>query len=179
MEKLAQYRRIMLIGPPGSGKTTMAKKIHQALGLPLYHLDKVVFLENWQVRPELEYLNIMNSFLMASEWIIDGNLINYIPYRYQYATHCIYFNIPRLFCYWRIIKRRFQQNKNFSDRAPGCKNIMSWYLIRYTWLFHRRVHQKLKLLQAKHPSTVLIEISNQHELNQVLRDILADHIQNI
>ena len=34
-------KRIMVIGCPGSGKTTFAEKLHKNRGLPLYYLDAI------------------------------------------------------------------------------------------------------------------------------------------
>lgn len=32
-------KKIMVIGCPGSGKSTFSKALHKAIGLPLFHLD--------------------------------------------------------------------------------------------------------------------------------------------
>ena len=34
-------KRVIVIGCPGSGKTTFAEKLHKNTGLPLYYLDAI------------------------------------------------------------------------------------------------------------------------------------------
>ena len=34
-------KRVIVIGCPGSGKTTFAEKLHKNTGLPLFHLDAI------------------------------------------------------------------------------------------------------------------------------------------
>lgn len=34
-------QRIMVIGCPCSGKSTLSNKLHNNLGIPLYHLDEI------------------------------------------------------------------------------------------------------------------------------------------
>lgn len=36
-------KKIIVIGCPGSGKSTFSKKLHAITGLPLFHLDNI----NW------------------------------------------------------------------------------------------------------------------------------------
>jgi adenylate kinase family enzyme/RimJ/RimL family protein N-acetyltransferase len=161
--------KIMIIGRPGSGKSTTAKKLHQFLKIPLYHLDKFFFLANWQARSEAEFLKIKSNFLHQPEWIIDGNATKSFELRYQYATHCLYFNFPRYLCYWRIIKRLFNKDMAIDDRALGCKETIRWYLVQYTWSFEARVADKLKKLKEKYPQTIFIELKNQKELITFLK----------
>ena len=40
-------KKIMIIGCCGSGKTTLAKKLSNKLNLPLIHLDKLNWRDNW------------------------------------------------------------------------------------------------------------------------------------
>ncbi len=164
--------KIMLIGRPGSGKSTTAKKLHQLLKIPLFHLDKFFFLEHWEKRPTKEFLKIKASFIAKPQWIIDGNATKSLEHRYQHASHCLYFNYPRYLCYWRMIKRLWNKDLSIDDRAPGCKERISWSLIPYTWTFEKqkRVADKLKILQEKYPQTLFIEIKNQKELNACLHD---------
>lgn len=45
--QLPDFNKIMVFGLPGSGKSTFATKLAQFLNLPIYHLDKHFYVENW------------------------------------------------------------------------------------------------------------------------------------
>ncbi|WP_202943300.1 P-loop NTPase family protein [Candidatus Amoebophilus asiaticus] len=67
--------RIMIFGRPGSDKPTFALTLHQATGIPLYHLDKYFYTINWVERDYAEFLTIQQSLIDTKSWIIDGILM--------------------------------------------------------------------------------------------------------
>ena len=44
-------QRVLVIGGNGCGKTTLAVQLAQKLGLPLTHLDRLYWQDNWQPVP--------------------------------------------------------------------------------------------------------------------------------
>ena len=87
--------RIMIFGCPGSGKSTFALTLHQAAGIPLYHLDKYFYTTNWFERDYAEFLAIQQSLIDTKSWIIDGNCLKSLAMRYKKADLILYFNYPR------------------------------------------------------------------------------------
>ena len=47
-------KRIMVVGCPGSGKSTVAIRIAQKLDLPVVHLDQIHYAPGWQERTKAE-----------------------------------------------------------------------------------------------------------------------------
>src|SRR6185436_13818444 len=43
-------RRVLVIGPPGAGKSTLATRLAAKLGLPVHHLDLHHWMPGWQYR---------------------------------------------------------------------------------------------------------------------------------
>jgi len=43
--------RIAVIGSPGAGKSTLARKLGQALGLEVHHLDRLYWQPGWVETP--------------------------------------------------------------------------------------------------------------------------------
>ena len=46
-------QRILIIGCSGSGKSTLARQLAERLSLPLTHLDRLFWLEGWQMRERM------------------------------------------------------------------------------------------------------------------------------
>ena len=92
--------------------------------------------------------------------------------RYQRAEVCLYFNYPRLICYYRVFKRRFKKKREIVDRGPGCSEIIKWHLLSYMWSFENRVADQITELRAKYPQVKFIEIKNDKSLASVEKQLL-------
>jgi adenylate kinase family enzyme len=168
-------RKVMIFGRPGSGKSTFALELHKALAIPLYHLDKYFFEENWKERNYQEFLQIQQSIVDKEAWIIDGNCIKSLAMRYSKADLVLYFNYPRWLCYFRIIKRLFYKNQAIDDRAPNCHETIRFSLLKYMWSFETRVKAQIEELKTTYPNVDLLEIRNNQELN-IFKSKLMNHI---
>jgi len=53
-------KKIMIFGRPGSGKSTFALDLQKMLNIPLRHLGKYFFRDNWVERDYDEFLEKQN-----------------------------------------------------------------------------------------------------------------------
>jgi len=166
------YSRICIFGRPGSGKSTAAQIIAQRTGLPLYHLDKYFYVDNWVERDYQEFLTMQYDIVNQERWIIDGNSLMSLEMRYARAEICLYFNYSRWVCLWRLMKRYFFKNTNIDDRAQNCPEVLRWRFIRYMWCYEsRRNYRLISLiadLKTRYPNVEFIEIRNDKELESFL-----------
>lgn len=160
-------QRIMIFGRPGSGKSTFAFWLHRKTGIPLHHLDRHFYVENWVERKNEEFLAIQRDIVERDAWIVDGNSIRSLEMRYARADVCLYFNYPKLICLWRILKRMFHRDGAIDDRAEGCKEGVTWKLVRYMWTFEKRVRDQIRELRQKYPGVKFIEIQDDEALRQL------------
>ena len=166
--------RIMIFGRSGSGKSTFAHHLSQKLNLPLFHLDKYFYLAGWVERNYDEFLKIQQDLVDKESWMIDGNSTKSLEMRYSRADIVIYFNYSKLKCLYRIFKRLFFKDKDIDDRTPGCKEQVSFGLIRYMWTFEKRVKNKIKYLQDKYSHVKFIEVNNDLELAKLKKEIFNE-----
>lgn len=160
-------QRIMIFGRPGSGKSTFALAVHQHTGLPLYHLDRYFFKENWQERPQEEFLCWQQEMVIKPQWIMDGNSIHSLEMRYQRSDLVVYFNFPKWLCLIRLFKRRFFKDLAIQDRAVDCPEILRWRFIRYMWTFEKRVSSPLRTCQQRYPHIPFIELRSSHDVKKL------------
>ena len=66
-------RKIIVVGSPGAGKSTFARRLRDATGLPLYYLDMLWHKPDKTNISREEFDARLNRIVQKDEWIIDGN----------------------------------------------------------------------------------------------------------
>ena len=74
-------KKVIVIGCPGSGKTTFAEKLSMVTSLPLYYLDAIWHKPDRTHIPREEFDTRMRENFAEDEWIIDGNYSRTIEMR--------------------------------------------------------------------------------------------------
>jgi adenylate kinase family enzyme len=162
-------KRIMLFGPPGSGKSTFAIDLSSRLQIPLHHLDKYFFVEKWNKREYSDFLRILDELVSEESWIIDGNCMRSLETRFARADTAIYFRFPLHMCLWRILIRRFQTHRPIDDRAEGCDEAIHWNLIWYLIRYKRKYKNMIASLHKKYPHVNLLIFTTDEEAQEFLR----------
>ncbi len=87
-------KRILVIGSPGSGKSTFSRKLRDRTGLPLYYLDMLFHNPDRTTVSRVEFDERLSQILDLEEWIIDGNYQRTLPMRFEKCTHIFLFDLP-------------------------------------------------------------------------------------
>lgn len=69
----ALLKKVLVIGCPGSGKSTFARALGKITGLPVIHLDRLNWREDATNVPREVFLARLEEALRGESWIIDGN----------------------------------------------------------------------------------------------------------
>lgn len=65
--------KIMILGSPGAGKSTFARRLRAATNLPLYYLDMLWHKPDQTNVSREEFDRQLNEIVKKDRWIIDGN----------------------------------------------------------------------------------------------------------
>ena len=102
-------KKIIVIGCPGSGKSTFARALHETTGIPLYHLDMMYWNADKTTVEKDIFLNRLAEALRGEEWIIDGNYASTMEIRLAACDTVIFLDYPTELCLEGIRKRRGKQ----------------------------------------------------------------------
>src|SRR5215831_5031294 len=67
-----RMKRVAVFGNAGGGKSTIARRLAELTGLPLYVVDMMQFRAGGVKVPQDEFLQAHADLLRRDEWIIDG-----------------------------------------------------------------------------------------------------------
>ena len=87
-------KRVLIIGCPGSGKSTFARELHRITLLPLYHLDMMYWNADRTTVPKELFLDRLARALDMNVWIIDGNYSSTMEHRMQMADTVFFLDLP-------------------------------------------------------------------------------------
>ena len=91
-------KRVIIIGCPGSGKSTFARKLQLVTGLPLHHLDLIYWKSDRTIVPREEFLEKLHQIMAQEQWIIDGNYASTMEMRMQVCVTVIFLDYPPELC---------------------------------------------------------------------------------
>ncbi len=88
----------LIIGSPGAGKSTFARRLAELTGLPLVHLDMIYHRPDRTTISREEFDARLMDVLSGVDCIIDGNYRRTIHLRLEYAERVFLFDLPTEVC---------------------------------------------------------------------------------
>jgi len=155
-------RRICILGPSNSGKSTLADAIARKRGLPAIHLDQLHHQPgtNWQPRPADEFATLHDTAILGDAWVMDGNYSRCLPQRLQRATGLILLDISTPLSLFRYARRCLSGGARPGGLEGACDSI-KWEMIhhiavvtppnrrRYAEIYPRIPLPKVRLASAR------------------------------
>ena len=86
-------KKVVLNGPGGPGKSTLARQLGNKLKLNVYHLDTLFWKPNWVGVSKNEQREIQIELMKKEEWIIDGNYGGTMDIRLNAADTIIFLDV--------------------------------------------------------------------------------------
>ena len=99
-------KKIMIIGCPGSGKSTLSRALHEKTGIPLYHLDRMFWNADRTTVEKQVFMERLKNAMEQDEWIIDGNYGSTIELRLAACDTVFFLDYPVEVCLQGIRQRR-------------------------------------------------------------------------
>ena len=162
-------KKILIVGRPGSGKTTLAVKLANKLNLPLVHLDKIFWKPGWVESSREEFDARLLAELEKPAWIIDGNYARTLPVRLEKCDTVIYLDFSRLACIWGVLKRVITTYGTVRpDMAEGCPERFDWEFLKWVWNFQARNREKMQAQLRQVPPENLIVLGNRRAVKKFL-----------
>jgi len=83
-------QKIIVLGCPGSGKSTLSEKLRDVTGLPLFHLDAIWWNPDKSHISREEFDQKLDEILQTNKWVIDGDYSRTYEIRFQSCDTVIF-----------------------------------------------------------------------------------------
>ena len=98
-------KRVVVLGQPGSGKSTFCRRLSRITGIEYVELDSVRYDEKFEVTSRERWISDTEKLVAGDSWILDGVYPASLNERLLRADTVIVLQPSRLKCVWRWIRR--------------------------------------------------------------------------
>lgn len=91
-------KKVIIIGCPGAGKSTFARKLKDRTGLPLFYLDMIWHKADGTNISRDEFDGKIKEIMKKEQWILDGNYIRTLEMRLKECDTVFLLDYPLELC---------------------------------------------------------------------------------
>ncbi len=147
MEKKSISDRILILGCPGSGKSTFARALAARTGLPLVHLDNIWWRADGTHVPREEFDRALETLLRGEQWIMDGDYSRTYEVRIRAADTVVFLDYPEDVCMDGIRARVGQPRPDM----PWAETVLDPELVAQVQSYARDNRPQVLALLQKYP----------------------------
>ena len=160
-------KRIMIIGCPGSGKSTFARSLTEKTGLPLHYLDMMYWNPDRTTKPKEEFRAALRETVALPEWIIDGNYGSTLELRMEACDTVIFRDYPPEVCLSGIEERRGKPRADM----PWVETEPDLEFIEFVRKYNEESRPRVIELLEKYKEKNIIIFKSRQESEDFLRSL--------
>lgn len=92
------FKKAIVIGCPGAGKSTFSRQLRDRTGLPLYYLDIINHKPDRTTVSREEFDRRLAEIMSSDRWIIDGNYNRTLEMRFEKCDAVFLLDFPTEIC---------------------------------------------------------------------------------
>jgi adenylate kinase family enzyme len=145
--------RIIVVGPPGAGKSTLAASIATALGYPHVELDSLWWDEAWTEAGPDRFRERLASRL-GTAWVVDGNYFDNGSREHIWpsADTVVWLDLPRRITFsrvvWRSANRVVRRTELWNGNRETVRDVVARdSVLWFSWRAHPDYGRRYEVVQ--------------------------------
>lgn len=148
--------RISVVGNSGAGKTTLARRLAEAMGIPHLELDSVFHQPDWRPLDAESFRQRVAAFTAGPSWVVDGNYGAVRDIVWDRADTVVWLDPPRRRVMrqviWRTLRRMATRAELWNGNREPWSNLVRLKpeesIIAWAWTRHRVYRDRYLAAQA-------------------------------
>ena len=171
--------RVVVIGTSCSGKTTLARRVAEAVGSTHVELDAIHWGPGWTEMPIDEFREAVLCGIDRERWVVDGNYGKVRDIIWSEATDVIWLNYSFPVVFGRALARTlrriftrqtlYNQNRESFRNAFLSRDSILWWII--TTFRHRRREYRALFDADAFPHLNLTELRRPRDAERLVRGL--------
>lgn len=164
----APPRRILVAGASGAGKTTLARRIAAAAGLPFQEIDALFHGPGWTPRPD--FLDDVERFTAQAGWVIEWQYPAAQPLLAERGELLVFLDYSR----WRVmrqvtrrtVRRRLRRELLWNGNLEAPLHTIfadPEHIIRWAWRTHGTRAALVADAAARNPGLEVVRFRHPRE----------------
>lgn len=164
-------KRVMIVGGPGSGKSTLGRLLGERTGLPVFHMDHIHWMPGWVERGKDEKDRLTRAVHGQDRWIFEGGHSRTYDERVARADTFVWLDIPLWRRLWRVVRRSVVHHGTTRPDLPdGCPEKLDRETLNFLAFIWRTRHSaRVKLQAIADDPPVHLTVYRLHNMRDVRR----------
>lgn len=178
MNSTLPYRKWVVVGTTSSGKSTLAWRMSERLGLDFVELDAIHWQANWTPILLEEFRARVETATRSQSWVVAGNYHVVRDLIWPRAEAVVWLDYPLPVVFWRLLKRTIRRGWTQEELWNGNREKFWWHLKLWSeeslfhWLFktYWRRKREIPLLLAlpEHAHLHLVHLRSPRQADEWL-----------
>ncbi len=155
---MGPFRRIMIVGGPGSGKSWLSHRLGELGGLPVHHMDHIHWLPGWIERDPREKDMLTREIHAKERWILEGGHSRTYGDRAARADLLVWLDLPAGLrmrrVLWRSIRHHGRTRPDLPDGCPETLGRQTVDFLRFIWRTRETSRQAVQRAVDRRPATL-------------------------
>ena len=157
--------KVVIIGCPGSGKSTFARELEKLTKLPICYLDMLKWNEDKTTVSREAFLEKLEEVMKNDSWIIDGNYLSTMERRISECDTVFFLDYETEICLKGVKERKGKKRPDM----PWIETEDDEEFLEFIRNFSKDSRPKILNLLEKYKNKSIITFKNRKEANLFLQ----------